>query len=37
MKKALDCLDEKYKEFNQRFNSMEDGNASKRVVEKVIL
>ena len=29
--------DEKYKEFNQRFNSMEDGNASKRVVEKVIL
>lgn len=27
----------KYKEFNEKYNYLDDGNASKRVIEKVIL
>ena len=29
--------DEKYKAFNQKFNYLDDGKASKRVIEKVII
>ena len=28
--------DEKYKKFNEKYNYLDDGNASKRVVEKII-
>ena len=28
--------DEKYKKFNEKFNYLDDGNASKRVIEEVI-
>ena len=28
--------DEKYKKFNEKFNYLDDGQASKRVIEKII-
>lgn len=29
--------DDKYKKFNEKFNYLDDGNASKRVIEKIVL
>lgn len=36
LKNIEDFYDQKYKKFNKKFNYLDDGNASKRVIEKVL-
>ena len=33
---TIDFYNDKYKAFNQKFNYLDDGKASKRVVEKIL-
>lgn len=43
LEKAIEDVDfnignsKKYKEFNKKYNYLDDGNASKRVIDKIIL
>ncbi|MFI3211448.1 MAG: CDP-glycerol glycerophosphotransferase family protein, partial [Peptostreptococcaceae bacterium] len=35
IKNIEDCIDKKYKRFRDKYNSLEDGNSSKRCVDKI--